>query len=331
MSREQYKNLAKSTAAGAIDSSTDPVTFSVASGEGALFPATTNGPFRIVIDSEVLKVTSRSTDSFTAARAQEGSSIASHSSGASVIHSLTTGAMDAIRGEVNQVGLYSALPSAGTCKAGDHYKCSDSEYEFYHNGSAWLAFYRGIPVTMPPAASGYTQENSGRGTLTDNAGGGLLLVGSESSPINWEPFSRSVPSAPYTYEIGCTTTGVMSTAASDNGIVGLFLSDGTKYKWWALADVLSVMYNTARETFNSTLKNTTGGWHGASQVAGPLFVRIRDDNTTLFYDWSKDGQNWRNYYSESRTNLFTATKIGFMVRSGPNAQMQKHVFHLKVA
>ena len=74
------KNRAISTLASGINNSV--TSLSVASGEGANFPSTY--PFHITIDDEILECTNRSTDTLTVIRAQQGTSAASHSAGASV-------------------------------------------------------------------------------------------------------------------------------------------------------------------------------------------------------------------------------------------------------
>lgn len=72
---------ASSLAAGSINNSSDPVTFSVTASTGSRFPASN---FYIQIDSEILLCTARTVDSLVCTRAQQGTSIASHSSGALV-------------------------------------------------------------------------------------------------------------------------------------------------------------------------------------------------------------------------------------------------------
>lgn len=79
------KTDAASTLAGAVNGSSDPVTFSVQAGAGANFPVpATDGAFLITIDNEILKCTARAGDALTCARAQEGTTIASHLLGAAV-------------------------------------------------------------------------------------------------------------------------------------------------------------------------------------------------------------------------------------------------------
>jgi hypothetical protein len=103
---EQAKNLASSTTTGSVNNSSNPVTFSVQSGDGASFPSTTNGPFRVVLsatdgtNAEVMLCTSRSTDSFTCSRGSSATgelpvpTLLAQSSGALVSHIITVGGME---------------------------------------------------------------------------------------------------------------------------------------------------------------------------------------------------------------------------------------------
>lgn len=112
MSFEQYQNLAASTAAGNINNSSNPVTFSVQSGDGALFPATTNGPFRITVSAadgtgaEVMLCTSRSGDALTCSRGSSATNetptptLVAHSSGDVVSHNVTSGGMKSILSDI---------------------------------------------------------------------------------------------------------------------------------------------------------------------------------------------------------------------------------------
>lgn len=90
---KQVNNNARSTTSG-LNNTTDPVTFSVGTGEGARFPVinvTTPNPFYATAwdsvtfqdpgddpNMEILLVTARSTDSLTANRAQDGTANVSH-------------------------------------------------------------------------------------------------------------------------------------------------------------------------------------------------------------------------------------------------------------
>lgn len=79
-----YKNNASSTLASGISDS--DLTLTVASGNGASFPAITGSDVFFVTLSnitefEIIKVTARSSDTFTIVRAQEGTTAKSFSAG----------------------------------------------------------------------------------------------------------------------------------------------------------------------------------------------------------------------------------------------------------
>lgn len=85
MPKEQFVNNAQTTTTATVNNSSDPVTVAATSATG--FP--TAGNFRIKIDNEILLVTAVSGLNFTASRAQEGTTIATHASGATVTHVLS--------------------------------------------------------------------------------------------------------------------------------------------------------------------------------------------------------------------------------------------------
>ena len=125
----QTKNNAKSTSTG-LDNTDDPVTFSVGAGEGALFPDTADGSFRVTVWStsyadpgddtnmEILEVTSRSTDSFIATRAKEDTSNVAHSGTVNVALLSTSGLReelaDALKTGWNPAGETWTYASAST-------------------------------------------------------------------------------------------------------------------------------------------------------------------------------------------------------------------------
>lgn len=92
----KIKNRAISTlAAGINDSVTE---LSVAAGEGALFPGSTD--FHITIDDEIMTVTGVSTDTFTVTRGAESTTPAAHSSTTPVELRITAGVLSAMEAEI---------------------------------------------------------------------------------------------------------------------------------------------------------------------------------------------------------------------------------------
>lgn len=102
---EQLKNLAESKLDTGID---DTVTsLAVTATEGSKFPST--GNFRITLEDEIMLCTSRSTDTLTVTRGQEGSANVAHSAGVDVVHTLTKAGLDNYLIEQAQAGWMIAL------------------------------------------------------------------------------------------------------------------------------------------------------------------------------------------------------------------------------
>ncbi len=93
MAVEQYTNFAQTTLNGGINNSVTSLIVTSAT----TFPA--GGQFRILIDAEILLVTAVSSNTFTVTRGAEGSSAASHLTGALVTHVLTAGSVQNSQGQ----------------------------------------------------------------------------------------------------------------------------------------------------------------------------------------------------------------------------------------
>jgi hypothetical protein len=87
---EQYANLAQSTLSAGISSG--DLTLTLVS--GTAFPS--EGNFRIIIESEFIKVTARSGNVLTIVRGQEGTAAASHAGGSTVTAVITAAALPEI-------------------------------------------------------------------------------------------------------------------------------------------------------------------------------------------------------------------------------------------
>lgn len=129
---ELYTNDPGTTLNGTITSGVTSLTVTSATG----FPG--SGTFRIRIDDEIMIVTAVSSNVFTVTRGAEGTSAASHTSGATINHLLTAGALDAIRAEICKTGLAASRPAGG--KAGDLYISTDTKVLSIYDGAAWVTF-----------------------------------------------------------------------------------------------------------------------------------------------------------------------------------------------
>lgn len=125
-----FTNNAATTLASSITSSA--TTLTVSSGKGALFPNPTGSDYFLVTlqdagltTLEIVKVTARSTDTFTIVRAQEGTTASAFTGGDSVQLRITAAAMTSVANTVvaggsiiETTGLISANYTISTGKSG---------------------------------------------------------------------------------------------------------------------------------------------------------------------------------------------------------------------
>lgn len=110
----KFGNFGRSTLAVPI--APGDLAFTVAAGQGALFPATPTASdyFMIVVvntsaQREVMKCTNRTVDAFTVVRAQEGSVAMAFAAGDLVGHRWTAGSVDLIRAEAKAFAVAMAV------------------------------------------------------------------------------------------------------------------------------------------------------------------------------------------------------------------------------
>src|SRR5690348_6298844 len=102
---EQFANLAQTTLNGAINNSVTSITVASSSG----FPS--SAQYRVRVESEIMLVTAGAgTTSWTVTRGAEGTTAVAHSTGVSVYHVLTAGALG---GQSDPVAATPGLRSLG--------------------------------------------------------------------------------------------------------------------------------------------------------------------------------------------------------------------------
>ena len=138
---ERFSNQAVTTLSAAITTTTAT---SCTVTDATTFP--TAGNFRIKIDGEILIVTAVAGSAFTITRGAEGTAAATHASGASVIHLLTKGSMEARVANRFISDLYANKPAAGV--KGRLFLPTDGLFLEYDDGAAWHQYgpYRRLKV-----------------------------------------------------------------------------------------------------------------------------------------------------------------------------------------
>jgi hypothetical protein len=152
--REQLKNDAATTLNGAINNSVTSVVVT----DGSVFPSV--GNFRILVESEIMLCTARSSNTLTVLRGQEGTTAASHGDGLGVLHTLTAGSHTRI------------------IQDNDTRNTSQPPLGVIDNGSGGLL-----------TSSDFTWDNQGGATVSDENGTILLAV---HRPL-WRELSRTLP------------------------------------------------------------------------------------------------------------------------------------------
>jgi hypothetical protein len=276
----------------------------------APFPA--SGTFRVVIQSAVtgeaevlLEVTAVNSGTQWAVTAEgvDGNANA----GDNVYAVLSAGALAQLRSDASLTGPFASLPVTVPL-AGTRYKCTDAAYEFISNGSAWLAWFMGVPATVPPVASGFTVEGSGS---LASSNGALIFTGAASA---WSVALEAVPSVPYSLIAGFSLLLPSGTGGSGT-FVGICHSDGTKYKyltWSPPSPSVNVQYNSALNSFGSATFTQAAL---AEILPSPVFLKITIDSSYRTY-YVGDGVDWVQIYQESATADLVTSKAGLVVYGG---------------
>ena len=320
MATEQYVNSAASTSAGTINNSSNPVTFSVSAGAGALFPAA--GPFRVTVsntdgtNAEVMLCTSIATDALTCARGSSATnespvpSLLTHAAGSIVQQTLTVGAFNTCRAELCQIGTRANLPSTTGQRAGNRYKCTDSIYEYIFDGSVWQPFAGGYNVVEPVLAN-YTKIGT-TATWISTYGGFTASMTAAGSSENNQAQVIAYPASPFYLDIAW-----IGQQFQNNGGVGLMVGstlDATgkeslvAHGWQGSYSSIGHKYYT-----NSTTHSTDSGQYQWIPNGPLVWMRYHDDGVNRTWFTSPDGRTWRQAFQEALLTNFTEVSIGFII------------------
>jgi hypothetical protein len=304
---EQFHNFALSTLNGAINSS--QTTLVVTS--GSTFPTT--GTFSVIVDSEIMKVTGVSGTTFTVVRGQEGSTAASHSSGANVYGVLTERALQQYRKDNFDYGTMSSMSVAQ--KAGRILFTSDTIYHMIDRGSD-LTYKGPLYKLTPPLISDYTWVNQGSATA-DATMGGIYLNAPINGSLNVRMLAKAAPATPYTIMI-CAVP--MLFPGGDFGACGLIFRDSSGGRVMTMEWLQATGPKVCTERWTSVTVQGTDPAVFADQnqmIEDPDWLVIQNDGTNLRCGFSLDGSNIMWIREEAKTSWFTGNpdQIGLFCNS----------------
>ena len=309
---EIFKNLANTTLNGDHDDTTTSI--SVASAMGF-----TTGDFRILIDSEIMKVTSVSGTTLTVSRHQEGTAAASHANGTAVYHVLTAGALDAHdQNDLASYDTFANRPAAGT--PGRIFLPTDGLFLERDNGSTWDKFGPIWPMTPPLAADFPTWVNQSTAAFVDNKGAPFLSTPNTNS-LNLRCRLKTYPTPPFTVEMAYIPNANSVGVSSSPYVCGLCIRDSVSGKLQTYgigcqsSDMELAGYNFTSHTSVSGIITGWPSWTCFS-YSPLLWFKYYDDNASArVISISTDGYTWSQIVSLSRTDFLTPDQIGVYVNA----------------
>lgn len=342
---EQYVNLASTTAASAINNSSNPVTFSLTSGAGSSFPATTNGGFRVTVsnsdgtNAEVMLCTSRSTDALTCSRGSSctfespAPSLLTHAVGSIVSHNLTVGAHDQTRADQIRTTFSGSLPTDG--RQGDILIPSDDVVVSVNNGSNFLPGWSNYPLRGSPTAQTWSWYNQTSASVTTRSQS-IVLKGTANSGSSIQGRTFAVPSTPY-----CALfTLIPYIPYANYPFVGPGFTDGTKVSLVYLIGINpatnTIGFYTQGAYYSTATASASGLSLSEAFMVGPslpVTFALQDDGTHRKYGISFDnGLYIAQTYSETSNTNVTPTALGFFINSNDsNAVVSTVLTNLYIA
>ena len=276
----KFTNNATSTLASGITNVATSLT--VASGQGSRFPSLGAGDYfycTLANSSgtvEIVKVTARSTDTFTVTRAQDGTSAAAWNAGDKVELRLVSATLNDLRklDETNtfsQAQTFSAAPVlsslSGLVKA--------------NSSSAATAATAGTDYLAPPSGTAILKANSGGALANATAGTDYVAPGTTTNFTKQQYFGNATltDAATIAWDVSVAQVATF-TFVSSNRTMGAptNLVNGGFY---ALAVIQNSGSNTL--TWNSVFKWAGGAAPTLSTAAGAKdYFTFRSDGTNLY-------------------------------------------------
>jgi len=289
---EQFKSFSFSTLNGAINSSQTTITVLSAAG----FPAT--GTFRIIVDSEIIRVDSISGNVFTVTRGADLSTPASHSSGAGVNYVFTGGsiaqyAVDTLDRDTWANGVSAAdgrllLPTDSPIIRMDT------------NGS--LVGMGDLYKQVLPILANFTWANQGTATADDSKGAVLLW---DTTTQQWRHLRKAMPTPPFTIKVRL----IAHTYPTNYNKVAIGFYESATGKFETIENIYASGFCWEQNKWNSiTSYNSTRNRHFPyrGQAQHIEWFSLRHDGTTLYYGLGIDAWNFWEYSSASKTDFFTS-------------------------
>jgi hypothetical protein len=238
---------------------------------------------------------------------------------------------------------WASRPAAGT-EGRLHLPTDNVGFTAYDTGAAWVVHHPlEFACSNPPAYNTFTQVGGGAETTLVADGDGLLFtqMGTNSSARTNVGLMVALPGggSNYTFCVGFNFTRFNMAPGT---YMGLCLSNGTNaassyfINYTPYSNSATVVYDLCQtwhpiNTYSGVYVNT---YHVFFPLwSNILFMRIRDDNTNRYFEYSQDGRFWVLCHQVSRTDFTTPTYCGLFAAQVTTAvvtttvRSQAKIFH----
>ena len=290
--REQLINGAETTLNGAITDAATSITLT----DGTIYPAL--GDYRLTIESEIIKVTARSTHVLTVERGVAGTTAVAHDDLAAVVSLIT---------EDNVEGY---LRENFSWQEGNYFQNRDVRHRILDDTDTVLT------------VSDFTRNGPSTGEIKDLVDGSVLITPGAIGILSMESMLHTQPSTPYTLTAHCRMTNP-STDGSSGNYQGILLRDSGTNKRLVLMCRNNHDYHFATWSSGAAVNSTIQVMDN-SNTSCEQWLRLTNDGTTMEGFVSTNGLNWYSIGTETVGTYLTPNQVGWggQSRNKPNHKFQ---------
>ena len=170
---------------------------------------------------------------------------------------------------------------------------------------------------MSNIISGYTILKKADFTIVNSAGGNTLTdrcngIECSGSDAGYTLLLKSLPTVPYSFTAHITPYPIVNPVSNPYYNHGICLrNSGTGY-----VTALQIVYNSnITNSYCAVSRFPGGGELNNTAMMCINWFRCVDNNVNRLWYLSRDGINWKQFYSQSRTDWQTPDQIGIYVNS----------------
>lgn len=162
-------------------------------------------------------------------------------------------------------------------------------------GGLYAPFLSAVPTQASTGLTSWLVQTSGA-TATDGVAGLAVFGPNNNLSTKLSLLTRAAPSAPYTITALIAVHSAVQTGSAQ-GAFGIFgWSDGTKFQVYSFGPTAPSTGNNWLQIVNyaNSTTNSSTPWFMPGTTGGGAFVwlRLRDDGTSVYWDYSVTGEDW---------------------------------------